>query len=251
MKHLRSFLYIYIVCLAVAFPAVVCAQVSVKTDADADSVKDLEALADSTADAAAWYNAGNAYYRRHDMARAVLCYERALRFNPSDEDAAYNLLLCRASLPDRFATPPEMFFISWGKSFVYGRRAGTWLVWSLAFMALAIVLWLTFRHTAKPSVKKVAFAGFVIAVLLTLVVLVAAALASHKFNTERRAVVMRTTPVRQRSTRTDSPERQLHAGTTVTLTGVTSPDSLAAATLPDGTSVWLQPEDFEEVAAAQ
>ncbi|MBP3228376.1 MAG: hypothetical protein J6M53_06315, partial [Bacteroidaceae bacterium] len=69
----------------------------------------------------------------------------------------------------------------------------------------------------------------------------------HRFATERRAVVVRTTPLRTRSTRTAPGERELHPGTTVTLTGILSPDSLAAATLPDGTPAWVQPEDCEEV----
>lgn len=202
--------------------------------------------ADTTADA--WYNLGNAAYRQHDVARAVLCYERALRLNPSDADAAYNLSLCRVSLPDRFAAPPEMFFVSWTKALVYGRTSFSWLMLSLLFMGVALTLWLLFSHTSRPALKKTAFFAFSAAALLTLFALIAAAFAAHKFNHERRAVAMKTTQVRLRSTRTATPDRQFHAGTTVTLTGILSPDSLAACTLPDGTEAWIEPHDYEEVA---
>jgi len=41
------------------------------------------------------YNRGNAYYRLNELARAATEYEAALKADPNDEDAAYNLALCR------------------------------------------------------------------------------------------------------------------------------------------------------------
>lgn len=38
-----------------------------------------------------YYNLGNAYYRVDSIAKAILCYERALRLNPLDGDARFNL----------------------------------------------------------------------------------------------------------------------------------------------------------------
>lgn len=45
------------------------------------------------------YNRGNAYYRLNDLARAAIEYEAALKADPDDEDAAYNLALCRKQQP--------------------------------------------------------------------------------------------------------------------------------------------------------
>ena len=41
------------------------------------------------------YNRGNAYYRLDDLERAAAEYEAALKADPEDEDAAFNLALCR------------------------------------------------------------------------------------------------------------------------------------------------------------
>ena len=40
-----------------------------------------------------YYNIGNCYYKLQQNAEAVLYYEKALKLNPSDEDAFFNLKL--------------------------------------------------------------------------------------------------------------------------------------------------------------
>ncbi len=217
-------LYIYMVCLV---PCVLFASPA-KTATD-------------------YYNEGNACYRNHDMGGAVLAYERALRLNPADDDAAYNLSHVRTLLSDRFASQPEMFFVSWTKQIVFGQNSGTWLARSLLFIALVLALWLVFRHSQKPRIKKIAFFTCAISLLFLLFTLSSAMATAWRFANEHRAVVVRTTPARTRSSRTEAPKRQLHAGTTLILTGVITPDSLAAAQLPDGTESWIQTEDIETV----
>lgn len=41
--------------------------------------------------AAIYYNLGNAYYRIDSLAKAIICYERALRLDPTDKDIRANL----------------------------------------------------------------------------------------------------------------------------------------------------------------
>ncbi len=230
MNRFVTLLYIYMVCVGFAY---------------ADEPSSAPAHTDTTA--VEWYNLGNAHYRKHEMAQAVLCYEKALRLNPSDDDAAYNLELCRASLPDRFATPHEMFFVSWFKTLVYGNSYTAWLVWSVVLLALSLVFLLWFRHANRSWAKRCAFFSFALLLLVLLFSLLSAGLTYHKFTSERRAVVMNTTPVRERSTRTAPPIRQLHPGTSVTLNGILSPDGLTSCSLPDGTEVWIEQKDIEEV----
>jgi tetratricopeptide (TPR) repeat protein len=40
---------------------------------------------------AAWYNLGNALYRRQQLEQSLEAYKQALRVNPNDADAKYNL----------------------------------------------------------------------------------------------------------------------------------------------------------------
>lgn len=51
------------------------------------------------------YNLGNAEYRRGRIGPAILHWERALRLDPSDADAAANLALARERTVDRIEVP--------------------------------------------------------------------------------------------------------------------------------------------------
>jgi tetratricopeptide (TPR) repeat protein len=48
-----------------------------------------------------FYNLGNACYKAHDLGRAVLYYERALRLEPRERDTRENLALVRTQLQDK------------------------------------------------------------------------------------------------------------------------------------------------------
>jgi tetratricopeptide (TPR) repeat protein len=56
-----------------------------------------------------YYNLGNACYRTGNLPRAILCYERALRYLPGDEDLKHNLQLANLSITDRIEPIPRLF----------------------------------------------------------------------------------------------------------------------------------------------
>ena len=63
---------------------------------------------------ALFYNLGNAWYRRGDLARAILNYERALALDPQHAEATANLRLVRDQSRALELTPqwPERFLLS-------------------------------------------------------------------------------------------------------------------------------------------
>ncbi len=56
-------------------------------------------LGEDRASAALYFNLGNAYFRRHQLGRALLSYERARRLRPRDPEIQTNLRLARSNLP--------------------------------------------------------------------------------------------------------------------------------------------------------
>jgi hypothetical protein len=56
-----------------------------------------------------FYNLANAYYKAGELGSAVLFYERALRLDPTHEDAVENLEFVREQLADRQAPVGETF----------------------------------------------------------------------------------------------------------------------------------------------
>jgi tetratricopeptide (TPR) repeat protein len=47
-----------------------------------------------------FYNLGNTYYKKNDLGRSILWYERALRLNPEDPDLKFNLEFVRSRVKD-------------------------------------------------------------------------------------------------------------------------------------------------------
>ncbi len=54
-----------------------------------------------------YYNMGNALYRLHKLPESILAYQEALKLNPNDEDAKYNLEYVRAKLKQEAKKQPQ------------------------------------------------------------------------------------------------------------------------------------------------
>ena len=55
------------------------------------------------------YNLGNCYYRLGEMGKAILAYERALRFDPTFHDARTNLEFINSRIADRPGDARDFF----------------------------------------------------------------------------------------------------------------------------------------------
>ncbi len=58
-----------------------------------------------------YYNLANAHFRLDDLPRSVLYYEKALRLDRGNDDAAANLALVRQRLPDRIEPLPRFWLL--------------------------------------------------------------------------------------------------------------------------------------------
>jgi tetratricopeptide (TPR) repeat protein len=95
-----------------------------------------------------YYNAGNAAFKANEMAQAVWYYEKALKLNPTDEDAVFNLGLANTRITDKIDQVPLLFYERWWKAFVNLFSPETWRVVSLLMLALtAVALLLFFQAT--------------------------------------------------------------------------------------------------------
>ncbi|MEE9463985.1 MAG: tetratricopeptide repeat protein [Candidatus Neomarinimicrobiota bacterium] len=90
-----------------------------------------------------YYNLGNTYYRLDDIAGAVWAYEKALKMDPNDGDARYNLSLANLRVPDRIEPPEVPFFIRFYRSIRESFTPVEWIQlvsWSLLGLALLFVI---------------------------------------------------------------------------------------------------------------
>ncbi len=69
-----------------------------------EAMKELEASLntdDALAQSQAYYNIGNSLYRLGKLPESILAYQEALKLNPDDEDAKYNIEFVRRQLKDQ------------------------------------------------------------------------------------------------------------------------------------------------------
>lgn len=92
-----------------------------------------------------FYNLGNSYYRKGELGKAVLFYEKALLLDPDDEDILHNLKVAKASSKDELEELPEFFLSRWWNNLRLLMSTTAWSILGLILLWLGIggiILWL-------------------------------------------------------------------------------------------------------------
>jgi tetratricopeptide (TPR) repeat protein len=110
-----------------------------------DAVADYTAVTEASLESAQlWCNLGSAWYKSGNFAKAVVCYERALKLDPTYDDARYNLEFLNAMKIDRIESVPELILTTWTKSLGRLLDSDSWAVCFLVFFALTLAMMLLF-----------------------------------------------------------------------------------------------------------
>lgn len=193
-----------------------------------------------------YYNLGNTYYRTGQLGLAILNYERALRLQPSMDDARENLELANSHTIDRITPLPKIFLVAWYDALLIHISPSAWRLITLllfAFVCAASVVIVLARNIGW---RKGAFAVLVAGGVLCILSLLLLFASTSRFNAHAQAIVIQSS-----ITVKNSPEQQsvdkliLHEGTKVTIS-----ETLAdwhKVTLPDGTTGWCQASDIERI----
>ncbi len=141
MRLLLSIFFSLSVCLALANSAFDKAGALYKSGQYKEAAEQYEKMiAQSGADAAVYYNLGNCYFKLSMLGKSILCYERAQRIAPEDEDILHNLKLAQLKTIDRVQSVPQLGLVSAWKKFVTSQSSSGWGIYALAAVWLAILL---------------------------------------------------------------------------------------------------------------
>ena len=192
-----------------------------------------------------YYNIGNCYYKLgNSLGQSILYYERALKLDPSYEDAQVNLAIAREYTLDRIVEVPEFILLTWIKAFRDTVSSDAWAWIALALFLVTAVMVLLFRFGGSPALRKTAFALAVAALLMTIISAVFAFNLRSALESDDEAVV--TVPVSSVKSSPGSADQSLfilHEGTKVAVM-----DSLGEwyrIELSDGRQGWMEAEDVE------
>lgn len=203
-------------------------------------------IANGFSSADLYYNLGNAYYRLDRFADAILCYERALRLNPSHSDAKQNLALANSKTQDRIATLPQFFLAAWYNALVTRITPHAWRIIVLLFLALLAASFVIFRLAHQLTLRKAAFIAIIASAALMLLSIFLLFVSTARFNSRDAAIVMQPSVAVKSSPESQSVDKLiLHEGTRVVISEDLSGWHKIA--LADGTTGWLPSDAIERI----
>lgn len=192
-----------------------------------------------------YYNIGNACFKSGDVAHAILNYERALKLDPSYEDARFNLEFANAQIQDKIEVVPEFFLEAWGRKACWLLPSDAWAVLFIIGLALTLALALVFVLGRSSRNRKIGFFAGIVALLLSLVALDFAFWQRTDYRSVDKAIITRAVASVKSSPSGDSSTDLfiLHEGTKVSI--LDSVGEWLNVELSDGRQGWLRSSELE------
>jgi hypothetical protein len=191
-----------------------------------------------------YYNLGNANYKCDRLAPAILNFERALRLNPKDADARFNLEMCQARIVDKI-DPIGMFLIArWYHSLGQNLNSNSWAYVSIGLFLFFIVCLYAYFFARVRWLRKTGFFSGILSLALCILSFVYSAEGSRRITNPDEAILF-TLSVTAKS----SPDQSgtnlfvLHEGTKLKIRSVLG--AWSEIELEDGNIGWLPSKDFQ------
>ena len=211
-----------------------------------DAVNDYTAITEASMESAPlWCNLGSAWYKSGNLPKAILCYERALKLDPSYDDAKYNLELLNAMKLDRLESVPELILATWVKKLGRTLDSDSWAVCFLVFLVLTLAMVLLFILGSSATSRRAGFFTSVVFLLLTVASLSFSMWQKNEYMKADKAIVMRPVSSVKSSPSGDSAKDLfvLHEGTKVTV--LDNVGGWSNIELSDGRQGWMPSSDIE------
>ena len=211
-----------------------------------DAVNDYTAIAEASMESAPlWCNLGSAWYKSGNLGKAIFCYERALKLDPSYEDARYNLELLNAMKLDRLESVPELILATWMKNLGRTLDSDSWAVCFLVFLVLTLAMALLFILGSSATSRRAGFFTGVVCLLLAVASLSFSLWQKNEYMKADKAIIMKPVSSVKSSPSGDSAKDLfvLHEGTKVQV--LDNVGGWSNIELSDGRQGWLPSSDIE------
>ena len=211
-----------------------------------DAVAGYDMISGMGLESAALYcNMADAYFKAGNMPKAILNYERALKLDPSYEDARYNLELAGSMIQDRIDPVPEFILKVWAKDICWLMDSDAWAVTFIVLLALMLAMILLFLLSPSVAGRRTGFFTAIALLLLAAASLSFSIWQKNDYMKADKAIVMR--PVSSVKSSPSSEASQdlfvLHEGTKVEI--LDRVGSWSNIELADGRQGWIRTSDIE------
>lgn len=191
-----------------------------------------------------YYNLGNCYYRMHDIAHAILNYERAANREPANSDIRFNLALARTKTVDKIEDSDNIFFVYWARSVVNWLNSDGWGRLSIVVFGLMLLCFLGFEFLQKLTLRKICFSGAIISLVFVVLFNLFAFIQKRQYLDNTHAIVMSISQIRSAPAESGNVLFALHEGAKVKIVDNSMKQWLKVE-LSDGKSGWIEKNHVE------
>jgi tetratricopeptide (TPR) repeat protein len=193
-----------------------------------------------------YYNLGNAYYKNHNIAKAILNYERAKLLDPKNDDIEYNLNLARTHITDKIEEVPEFFIVKWVKGLLGAFSIAIWGGISLITFVLFLALFVIYLVNNKYIVKRYAFYSGIVMLFLAIITYLFAYKQNQAYLSNDHAIIMSGSVTVVSEPKDRSKELFIiHSGTKVEVESCDS--NWCEIQLSDGNKGYIKSDDMEMI----
>ncbi len=190
---------------------------------------------------AIYYNLANSYFRKGDIGRAILNYERARRLIPADSDLNYNLRYARSLVAMKIHTPKYNLIHRFIKK-ISNRYSRDFFAWLMIISILIMSIYVLIASYFKFLHKNIYLIVFVFFLLFSLCLYIF----TYKLNVENKlAVVLKKTDARFEPRLDSTVHFKLYPG--LELKVLKQEGRWAKISREDGKRGWIPKDCFEQV----
>ncbi len=166
---------------------------------------------------ALYYNLGNTYFKLNEIGEAIWAYEKALKIDPSNENAQYNLKFVNAKTIDGLDTS-ESGIVSWLRINLFSFSINFWAYLSILFaLILAVTLYFFFTTKNQKIKNRNLTLSFTSLFLLVLMIVLAYFNKSGIIDGDQAIIITEFVEMRSSPSDTAPSGFKLHEGTKVDL----------------------------------
>ena len=213
-----------------------------------DAIDGYELISGMGLESAALYcNTADAYFKAGNVPEAILYYERALKLDPSYEDARFNLVLLNSTIQDRIDPVPEFVLKAWSRDICYIMDSNAWAVCFIVLFALTLAMALLFILSPSVAGRRTGFFTGIVMLLLASFALTFSVWQKKDYMKADDAVIMRPVVSVKSSPSAEASTDLfiLHEGTKVKI--IDEVGSWNNIELADGRQGWIRSGDIETI----
>lgn len=165
-----------------------------------------------------YYNLGNVYYRQGMLGKAILYYERALKLNPTNEEALSNLAFVNSKITD-IPGDKGTFISNTFNNIVAKLHSNTWAAIAIISFILLLIGIAMYVFSSNITIRKSGFFGGLILLVATIIANIFAYMAALRSTSNNEAIIISPSTLLSTSPREPKDRSEeamlLHEGTKV------------------------------------